>query len=99
MPFDLDHHDISALGFRFGALAYMPDVKRIPDASRAFLEGLECRLSTPCAIGHRPHCSLDEALSWMETMRPRRAILTQLRADLDYEHLAREAAGVCDAGL
>ena len=32
MPFDLDHGDIGALGFRFGALAYTPDVKRIPDS-------------------------------------------------------------------
>ena len=41
MPFHLDHGDIGALGFRFGALAYTPDVKRIPEASRPFLEGLD----------------------------------------------------------
>ena len=40
-PFDLEHGDINALGLRFGALAYTPDVKRVPDASRSFLEGLE----------------------------------------------------------
>jgi len=40
-PFDLDHGDISALGFRFGRLAYTPDVKRIPETSRTFLEGLD----------------------------------------------------------
>ena len=88
MPFDLDHGDISALGFRFGALAYTPDVKRIPEASRPFLEGLDVWIID--ALRYRPHpshFSLDEALSWIETMRPRRAILTNLHTDLDYETL------------
>ena len=30
MPFRLDHGEIEALGFRFGAAAYTPDVKTIP---------------------------------------------------------------------
>jgi phosphoribosyl 1,2-cyclic phosphate phosphodiesterase len=85
LPFDLDHGDISALGFRFGALAYTPDVKRIPDASRPFLEGLDLWIID--ALRYRPHpshFSLDDALSWIEAMRPRRAILTNLHVDLDY---------------
>ena len=88
MPFDLDHGDISALGFRFGTLAYTPDVKRIPEASRPFLEGLDLWIID--ALRDRPHpshFSVDDALSWIETMRPRRAILTNLHTDLDYETL------------
>ena len=88
MPFDLDHGDIGALGFRFRGLAYTPDVKRIPEASRPFLEGLDIWIID--ALRYRPHpshFSLDEALSWIETMRPRRAILTNLHTDLDYETL------------
>jgi phosphoribosyl 1,2-cyclic phosphate phosphodiesterase len=86
MPFDLDHGDISALGFRFGSLAYTPDVKRIPEASRPLLEGLDIWIID--ALRYRPHpshFSLDDALGWIETMRPRRAILTNLHTDLDYE--------------
>jgi phosphoribosyl 1,2-cyclic phosphate phosphodiesterase len=88
MPFDLDHGDISALGFRFGGLAYTPDVKRIPEASRTFLEGLDTWIID--ALRYRPHpthFSLDEALAWIDAMRPRRAILTNLHTDLDYETL------------
>jgi phosphoribosyl 1,2-cyclic phosphate phosphodiesterase len=87
-PFDLDHGEISALGFRFGRLAYTPDLKRIPDASRPFLEGLDLWIID--ALRYRPHpshFSLDDALHWIETMRPRRAILTNLHTDLDYETL------------
>jgi len=88
MPFDLEHGDINALGFRFGAIAYTPDVKRIPEASLRFLEGLD--LWVIDALRYRPHpthFSLDDALNWIETMHPRRAILTNLHTDLDYETL------------
>lgn len=90
VPFDLDHGDINALGFRFGALAYTPDVKRIPEASRPYLEGLEVWIID--ALRYRPHpshFSLDDALAEIETMRPRRAILTNLHTDLDYETLRK----------
>ena len=99
-PFDLEHGEINALGFRFGALAYTPDVKRIPEASRPFLEGLDMWIID--ALRYRPHpshFSLDEALSWIETMRPRRAILTNLHTDLDYETLRASLPRACDAGL
>jgi phosphoribosyl 1,2-cyclic phosphate phosphodiesterase len=90
IPFDLDHGDINALGFRFGGLAYTPDVKRIPEASRPFLEGLEVWIID--ALRYRPHpshFSLDDALKEIEATRPRRAILTNLHTDLDYETLRR----------
>jgi phosphoribosyl 1,2-cyclic phosphate phosphodiesterase len=84
-PFHLDHGEISALGFRFGGLAYTPDVKHIPEASRAFLEDLDVWIID--ALRYRPHpshFSLNEALAWIDAMRPRRAILTNLHTDLDY---------------
>ncbi len=42
------------------------------------------------ALRYRPHpshFSLDDALAWIERLKPRRAILTNLHADLDYEVL------------
>jgi phosphoribosyl 1,2-cyclic phosphate phosphodiesterase len=89
-PFDLDHGEISALGFRFGGLAYTPDVKRIPEASRPFLEHLEIWIID--ALRYRPHpshFSLDDALAEIEAMQPRRAVLTNLHTDLDYETLCK----------
>jgi phosphoribosyl 1,2-cyclic phosphate phosphodiesterase len=90
VPFDLNHGEINALGFRFGSLAYTPDVKRIPEASRPYLEGLEVWIID--ALRYRPHpshFSLEEALGEIEAMRPRRAILTNLHTDLDYETLRK----------
>ena len=89
-PFDLNHGEINALGFRIGNLAYTPDVKRIPEASRPLLEGLEVWIIDALRYrAHPSHFSLDEALAEIEAMRPRRAILTNLHTDLDYETLLK----------
>jgi phosphoribosyl 1,2-cyclic phosphate phosphodiesterase len=90
MPFDLEHGDISALGFRFGDLAYTPDLNRVPDAAWRHLEGLDVWVIDALRYAHHPsHLSLDEALALIERMAPKRAVLTNLHTDLDYETLAR----------
>ena len=100
MPFDLDHGDISALGFRFGALAYTPDVKRIPEASRPFLEGLDVWIID--ALRYRPHpshFSLDDALGVDRDDAPAPRDPDQLAHRSRLRDLARAPAGACDAGL
>ena len=39
---------------------------------------------------HPSHFSLSEALAWIERLKPKRAILTNMHTDLDYDAL-REA--------
>jgi phosphoribosyl 1,2-cyclic phosphate phosphodiesterase len=88
VPFDLQHGDITALGLRFGGLAYSPDVNAIPDAALKYLENLDVWIID--ALRHHPHpshFSLDESLAWIERMKPKRAILTNLHTDLDYASL------------
>jgi phosphoribosyl 1,2-cyclic phosphate phosphodiesterase len=99
LPFRLDHGDISALGFRFGALAYTPDLKAIPPESLQFLEGLDTWIIGGLRYKPHPtHFSVDEALTWIERMRPRRAFITNLHTDLDYKELeARLPANVAPA--
>ena len=38
---------------------------------------------------HPTHAHVDKTLSWIERVRPRRAILTNLHIDLDYAELSR----------
>ncbi len=96
LPFVLRHGDIDALGFRFGRLAYTPDVSAVPDEALDHLGDLDVWIID--ALRRRPHSShwhLDAALSWIERMRPKRAILTNLHTDMDYATLLRELpAGV-----
>jgi phosphoribosyl 1,2-cyclic phosphate phosphodiesterase len=45
------------------------------------------------ALRYRPHPShfcVDDALEWIERLRPKRAILTNMHSDLDYETLRRK---------
>ncbi len=89
LPFTLRHGDIDALGFRFGALAYTPDVSAIPDDSLSALESLDVWIVDALRYTPHPtHFSLDEALDWIAKLRPKRAILTNLHTDMDYAALA-----------
>jgi phosphoribosyl 1,2-cyclic phosphate phosphodiesterase len=90
-PFDLEHGDISALGYRIGALAYTPDLSRVPETSLSFLEGLDVWVIDALRYAPHPsHLSLAEALALIERLRPKRAVLTNLHTDLDYAKLAAE---------
>lgn len=90
LPFKQRHGDVDALGFRFGGLAYSSDVNDLPDDSVSMLQGLDVWIvdalrPTP----HPSHWSLPETLSWIERLRPARAILTNMHTDLDYDELRR----------
>lgn len=88
----LQHHgDIPSLGFRFGGLAYSADIKALPAASLAAMAGLDVWIVD--ALRHDPHPShmnLAESLEWIARVGARRAILTNLHSDLDYEELRRQ---------
>ena len=88
LPYLQEHGDIPSLGFRFGKLAYSCDLSAIPPESLGALADLDVWILD--ALRYRPHpshFSLDDALGWIERLKPRRAILTNLHADLDYNVL------------
>lgn len=85
LPVLLDHGDIPCLGFRFGGLAYTADLVGMPDDSVAALTGLDVWIVD--ALRHTPHpshFSLSDALAWIDRLKPKRAILTNMHTDLDY---------------
>jgi phosphoribosyl 1,2-cyclic phosphate phosphodiesterase len=86
--FLLQHGNIPALGYRVGAAAYTPDVSDIPEASWPALENLDLWIIDGLRYaGHPSHFSVNDALSWIERFKPRRAVITNMHADLDYEVL------------
>lgn len=89
--FSVNHGDIDALGFRWAGVAYTPDVKMIPDDKLKHLENLDVWIidalrTTP----HPSHFNLEDALAWIARMQPRRAILTNMHVDLDYQTLRNQ---------
>lgn len=90
-PFLQNHGDMDTLGFRFGDVAYSPDVKSIPPESYPYLDGLEVWIVDALRYTDHPsHYTLDEALAAIAQVKPKRAVLTHMHIDLDYETLRRE---------
>lgn len=91
LPFEQDHGDISSFGFRFGGLAYSSDLVDLPERSLAALADLEIWIVDALRYARHPsHFSVDDALRWIERVQPKRAVLTNLFVDLDYETLKGE---------
>jgi phosphoribosyl 1,2-cyclic phosphate phosphodiesterase len=90
LPFSVHHGTIESLGFRIGGLAYTPDLNGIPDGSLDVLSGLDVWIVDALRIDPHPsHFHLSETLAWIERLKPRRAILTNMHFDLDYASLSR----------
>jgi phosphoribosyl 1,2-cyclic phosphate phosphodiesterase len=88
LPILQEHGDMASLGFRFGSFAYSVDLNTIPPASVSALADLDVWILDALRYTPHPsHFSLSDALGWIERLKPRRAILTNLHADLDYEVL------------
>lgn len=91
LPFYVQHGNINALGFRVGNLAYTPDLNAIPQESLDALSNLDVWIvdalrPTP----HPSHFSLPETLAWIDRLKPKRAVLTNMHVDLDYATLRAE---------
>jgi phosphoribosyl 1,2-cyclic phosphate phosphodiesterase len=88
LPFIVEHGNIDALGFRIGNLAYTPDLNNVPAESLEALLGLDCWIVDALRYTpHSSHLSLSETLDWIGRLQPRRAILTNMHVDLDYDTL------------
>ena len=91
LPIPQEHGDIESLGFRIGNVAYSPDISGLPVASVEHLRGLDLWIVDALRyIPHPAHWSVKQTLGWIETLKPKRAILTHLHIDLDYATLKRE---------
>jgi phosphoribosyl 1,2-cyclic phosphate phosphodiesterase len=91
LPVTQVHGRIASLAFRVGGLAYSPDASGFSEDAEQRLAGLDVWILD--ALRPRPHpshLSLSQALGWIEKVKPKRAILTHMHVDLDYETLRRE---------
>jgi phosphoribosyl 1,2-cyclic phosphate phosphodiesterase len=86
--FTMQHGNIPALGYRIGDAVYTPDVNDIPRESWPHLENLDLWIIDGLRYtGHPSHFSINDALSWIDRFKPRRAVITNMHSDLDYEVL------------
>jgi len=86
--FLVQHGNIPALGYRIGNAAYTPDLSDIPKESWSALQDLDLWIVDGLRYAPHPsHFSVNDALAWIERFKPKRAVITNMHADLDYEVL------------
>jgi phosphoribosyl 1,2-cyclic phosphate phosphodiesterase len=84
------HGRIRSLGFRIGNVAYCSDVSGLDDTAFAALDGVEYWIVDALRDEPHPtHSHVAQTLEWIEKVRPRQAILTNLHIDLDYDELSQ----------
>ncbi len=82
----VDHGPKRILGFRFGNAAYVTDQTGFPERSLPWLENLDVLFLG--ALRHTPHpmhSTVEEALAWVERLRPRNAFFTHICHELSHD--------------
>lgn len=79
VPVRVMHGRLPILGYRIGNMAYLTDLKSLPEEEFAKLQGLDVLILTALRKGEHPaHESLDEALALIERLRPKEAFLIHM---------------------
>ncbi len=89
--FNQTHGRTNTLGIRIGDMAYSTDMNALSEEAFAVLEGVDtwvvdCLRYTPAPT----HAHLELTLEWIARVKPRRAILTHMAHELDYDTLSAE---------
>lgn len=89
VTFDQAHGPIRSVGYRCGPVAYSSDVSDLDDRAIEAVRG--CDLWIVDALrwtAHPTHAHVDKTLDWIARAQVRRAVLTNLHIDLDYNALS-----------
>lgn len=89
--FDQEHGNIRCVGYRCGPVAYSPDVNGMPETAFEALKGVDTWIIDALRYTPHPtHAHLERTLDWIARVRPRRAILTNMHIDMDYNALCAQ---------
>ena len=89
LPLAFQHGHIRVFGYRIGDLAYVTDVKSIPEAERRQLQGLDVLvLNALWWRSHPTHLSIGEAIETAQSLGARRTYLTHLTHETGHAELA-----------
>ncbi len=90
-PFDVTHGMIKATGYLFDKVAYISDCNKISKKVEKKLMNLDFLIIDCLRKNKHPsHFSFDEAIDFIKSVRPKKAILTNLHVDLDYFDLKKK---------
>ncbi len=85
-PLEVIHGKLPVIAYRFNDFAYATDLKVIPPESMDGLRDLDVLVLDCVRIKpHSTHLCLEEALAYIDDLRPKRAFLTHLNHDILHE--------------
>jgi phosphoribosyl 1,2-cyclic phosphate phosphodiesterase len=91
LPLRFSHGPTDVFGYRIGPLAYLTDVKAVPAAERAALQGLDVLvLNALFHRSHPTHLSIPEAVEAARAIGARRTYLTHLTHETGHAALLAE---------
>ncbi|WP_445436022.1 MBL fold metallo-hydrolase [Candidatus Borreliella tachyglossi] len=103
MPIPLLHGDIISLGYRINNLAYLTDVKSIPDISYEYLKGLDVMIIDALRIKpHLGHLNFEDATREVMKIKPKIAYFTHIAHDImheEFDYLAKDNIYLAYDGL
>lgn len=83
LPLRAMHAQLSVMGFRIGSLAYITDLKTLPEATLDQLEGLDVLIiGTLRFKPHFSHLNVDEALTLINRLAPKQSYFTHMSHDM-----------------
>lgn len=88
--FDVLHGSVKTRGYLFNKVAYISDCKEIPKKNVDILKKLNVLIIDCFRINkHITHLDLNATINLIQKLKPKKAILTNMHVDLDYEYLKK----------
>ncbi len=85
VPIEAYHGDLQIFGYRFGNIAYLTDVKTIPDLEIKKLKGLDILVLNVLRYKEHPtHLNVDEAIALIQKINPQRTYFTHISHDMGF---------------
>ncbi len=89
-PFTQGHGFVETIGYRIDNMAYSTDVINFPKKSESYLFDLDLWIIDCLQIKpHNTHAHLEQTLDWITKYKPKKAILTHMNHELDYDALVK----------
>ena len=85
-PIEVMHYKLPILGYRFGRLAYITDMKTIADSELPYLEGIETLVVNALRFEgeHMAHMLVGEAINYSRRIGARRTFFTHLTHQIGF---------------
>ncbi len=90
-PLEITHGKLTIAGYKINNSAYITDCSGIPEKTQEKLAGLDLMIINALGFAPHPtHFNLDQALNAIETLKPKRALLTHINHKFDHSAISKE---------